>query len=87
MLFRSDLGRVGAELFGWLILLAAVAMAADWMLANRFYAPLETAPAASASGFGAEGEPTSDGPPPLPRGRSASAPLRAEDETMHEVAP
>lgn len=82
-----DLGRVGAELFGWLILLAAVAMAADWMLANRFYAPLETPPAASASGFGAEEEPASGGPPTLPRGRSAPAPHLAEDETMHEVAP
>jgi hypothetical protein len=38
-----DLGRVGAELFGWLILLAAAAMAADWALANRFYAPRDDA--------------------------------------------
>jgi hypothetical protein len=37
------LGRVGAELFGWLVLLAAVAMAADWMLANRFYAARDEA--------------------------------------------
>ena len=35
------LGRIGAELFGWLILVAAFAMAIDWMLANRFYAPLD----------------------------------------------
>ena len=40
-----DLGRIGAELYGWLILLAAAAMAADWMLANRFYAPREDADA------------------------------------------
>jgi len=38
-----SLGRVGAELFGWLILLAAAAMAADWVLANRFYAPRDEA--------------------------------------------
>lgn len=37
------LGRVGAELFGWLVLLAAAAMAADWMLANRFYAARDEA--------------------------------------------
>ena len=36
-----NLERVGAELFGWIILLAAVAMAADWIVANRFYAPRE----------------------------------------------
>jgi hypothetical protein len=34
-----NLERVGSELFGWAILLAAVAMAADWVVANRFYAP------------------------------------------------
>jgi hypothetical protein len=34
-----NLERVGAELSGWIILLAALAMAADWMVANRFYAP------------------------------------------------
>jgi hypothetical protein len=47
------LGRVGAELFGWLILVAACAMAIDWMLANRFYAPLDdrsVAPAGSVAG-------------------------------------
>ncbi|MFM8892900.1 MAG: hypothetical protein ACKOTB_15030, partial [Planctomycetia bacterium] len=36
-----NLGRVGAELFGWVILLAAAAMAGDWIVANRFYAPRE----------------------------------------------
>lgn len=45
------LGRIGAELFSWLILLAAGAMALDWILANRFYAPLDGQSAA---------------PPPLP---------------------
>ena len=33
------LERIGAELFGWTILLAAAAMAADWIVANRFYRP------------------------------------------------
>lgn len=39
------LDRIGSELFGWLIVLAAVAMAADWIVANRFYKPRETADA------------------------------------------
>lgn len=34
-----NLERVGSELFGWAIVLAALAMAADWIVANRFYAP------------------------------------------------
>jgi len=36
-----NLERVGAELFGWIILLAAVVMASDWIVANRFYTPRE----------------------------------------------
>jgi len=36
-----NLERVGAELFGWVILLAAAVMAGDWIVANRFYAPRE----------------------------------------------
>jgi len=39
-----NLDRIGAELFGWSILLAAVAMAADWIMANRFYRPREPEP-------------------------------------------
>jgi len=35
------LDRVGAELSGWVILLAALAMAGDWIMANRFYTPRE----------------------------------------------
>ena len=42
----DDFTRVGAELFGWTIVLAALAMAADWMVANRFYAPREEVPQA-----------------------------------------
>lgn len=56
-----DLGRVGAELFGWLIVVAAVAMAADWILANRFYAPRDDAEAvprpAATFAAGSEGVP------------------------------
>jgi len=37
-----NLERVGAELYGWIILLAAAVMAADWIVANRFYAPRES---------------------------------------------
>jgi hypothetical protein len=37
-----NLDRIGTELFGWLIVLAALAMAADWIVANRFYRPRET---------------------------------------------
>jgi len=55
-----NLERVGAELSGWLFLLAAAVMAADWIIANRFYAPKGgPAPAGDATaGFA--------GPPPLP---------------------
>ena len=38
-----NLERIGTELFGWMVVLAAVAMAADWIVANRFYRPRETA--------------------------------------------
>jgi len=57
------LERVGTELSGWLILLVAVVMAGDWMVANRFYAPRDDR--------GPEGRPSDDfesspdGPPPL----------------------
>ena len=54
-----NLERVGAELSGWLLLLAAAAVAADWAVANRFYAPRsEPAPPGAAGGF--------PEPPPLP---------------------
>ena len=55
-----NLERVGAELSGWLLLLAAAVIAADWIVANRFYAPRgEQAPGnAATTGF--------VGPPPLP---------------------
>jgi hypothetical protein len=68
-----DLTRVGSELFGWIVVLAALAMAADWIVANRFYAPREdlgTQPGAAAA-FAAEAAadvaaPSIPVPPPLP---------------------
>jgi hypothetical protein len=57
------LGRIGAELFGWLILVAAAAMAIDWMLANRFYAPLDNQVDKPAAAQAGEIDAT---PPPLP---------------------
>ncbi|MFM1905057.1 MAG: hypothetical protein RLZZ440_2957 [Planctomycetota bacterium] len=74
--------RVGTELFGWLILLAAAVMAADWIVANRFYAPRDegSQPADMAAGFAdAEPpdadlpEPNADGPPPLPARQEAAS--------------
>ena len=65
-----NLERIGAELFGWLIVLAAVVMAADWIVANRFYAPREAVGAGqgAAAAFAAEaaGEPPPIGPPVVP---------------------
>ncbi len=37
-----NIERIGSELFPWVIVLVALAMAADWIVANRFYAPRET---------------------------------------------
>ena len=65
-----NLERVGAELFGWLVLLAAAAMAADWIVANRFYAPREGAggPSRPAEEFAESlaSTPPAGGPPPVP---------------------
>ncbi|NDC64144.1 MAG: hypothetical protein EBZ59_09225, partial [Planctomycetia bacterium] len=47
-----NLDRVGAELFGWLILVVALLMAGDWIVANRFYAPRARGPSAAAGGRG-----------------------------------
>ncbi|MFM8291702.1 MAG: hypothetical protein ACKOC4_08390, partial [Planctomycetia bacterium] len=64
-----NLERIGAELFGWLVLLAAVVMAADWIVANRFYAPREAAgeprPAEEFAEALAAATPAA-GPPPVP---------------------
>ena len=74
-----NLERIGSELYGWIILLAALAMAADWIVANRFYAPRETGetPAAAAFARELEAAPAAAGPvpPPLPpRPAAAAAP-------------
>jgi len=63
-----NLERVGAELSGWLLLLAAAVLAADWMLANRFYAPRDE-PAASGTATKADFA----APPPLPVATEATA--------------
>jgi hypothetical protein len=63
-----NLERIGAELYPWIIVLAALAMAADWIVANRFYAPREGAEpgqgaaATFADAVAAEGP----SPPPVP---------------------
>jgi hypothetical protein len=60
-----NLERIGSELFGWAILLAALAMAADWIVANRFYRPKQgiEPPADAAAEFEAAGEDESARPP------------------------
>jgi len=54
-----NLERIGSELHGWMIALAALAMAADWIVANRFYAPRDDAagPTAAAA-FAADAAPS-----------------------------
>lgn len=81
-----NLERVGSELYGWIILLAALAMAGDWIVANRFYAPRDdagavTAAASFADSLESEGEtppPAMPGqpatPPPVPSAAQRSAP-------------
>ena len=63
------LERVGAELSGWFIVLAALAMAADWILANRFYAARDDAPAGARPGVPPGGPAVV--PPPLTAGGNA----------------
>ena len=79
------LERVGTELYPWVIVLVALAMAADWIAANKFYAPREGAEAerAAAVEFAAEEAgvtpppvPATDGsplPPPVPAASEVSA--------------
>ena len=63
-----NLERIGAELTGWLMLLAAALLAADWIVANRFYAPREGADAApgAAATFAEDAAPESTSPAPVP---------------------
>ena len=70
--------RVGSELFPWFIVLVALAMAADWIVANRFYAPREGVDAEPrpATAF-AEGSAPAAGvavPPPVPPAASPVPP-------------
>ena len=68
--------RVGAELSGWLFLLAAGLLALDWWMSNRFYAPREGAePEAGAAEIFAEsvqadGDAGDIPPPPVPLSKS-----------------
>jgi hypothetical protein len=62
-----NLERIGSELYGWIILLAALVMAADWFVANRFYAPREAPSVAEVALESAAGPPVlPGGPPPVP---------------------
>jgi hypothetical protein len=62
------LERVGAELFGWVILLAAAAMAADWIVANRFYARRDDTVVATPAAMAAAMAPSPSSAAPGPRG-------------------
>ena len=68
--------RVGAELSGWLFLLAAGLLALDWWMSNRFYAPREGAePEVGAAEIFAEsvqadGDAGDIPPPPVPLSKS-----------------
>ncbi len=89
-----NLERVGTELHGWMIALAALAMAADWVVANRFYAPRDddVGPTAAAAFVGANAAGADDPrlagpavpppPPPVPesaRRRGGPPPLPEGD--------
>jgi hypothetical protein len=74
-----NLERVGTELHGWMIALAALAMAADWIVANRFYGPRDDAvgPTAAAA-FAADASPSAAAPvvpPPVPPPPPVPAPV------------
>ena len=64
--------RVGTEMYGWVIVLAALAMAADWIVANRFYAPRDDAavPTPAAAFAAMPGPPIV--PPPVPAGAASA---------------
>jgi hypothetical protein len=69
--------RVGSELYPWVIVLVALAMAADWIAANRFYAPREgiDAQRAAAAEFAADVPPADPAvPPPVPPAAPPSGP-------------
>jgi nitroreductase len=60
-----NLERIGSELYGWIILLAAAAMAADWLVANRFYGPREAPTATDPTTTDLAGESAAGGRGPL----------------------
>lgn len=69
--------RVGSELYPWVIVLVALAMAADWIAANRFYAPREgiEAQRVAAAEFAADVPPVGLAvPPPVPPAAPPSGP-------------
>ena len=69
--------RVGSELYPWVIVLVALAMAADWIAANRFYAPREgiDAQRVAAAEFAADVPPAGLAvPPPVPPAAPPSGP-------------
>jgi hypothetical protein len=77
--------RVGSELYPWVIVLVALAMAADWVVANRFYTPregvglerpaaAEFAADASAGGPAVPPAGSAAEPPPLPDAGSGTVP-------------
>jgi hypothetical protein len=73
-----NIERIGSELFPWVIVLVALAMAADWMVANRFYSPREGVDAGqgAAATFAEEAAPADRVVPPLvPPVSNASSPL------------
>ena len=78
--------RVGAELSGWILLLAAALLALDWWISNRFYASREGAePEAGAAEIFAEsvqadGDAGDIPPPPVPSPRT-------EEESMPPPLP
>jgi hypothetical protein len=76
-----NLERVGVELYGWVILLAAAMMAGDWIIANRFYAPrepLESGPGPAAAFAEAEAAGPVARPRPPMREFAEPPPLPAE---------
>ncbi len=69
-----NLERVGSELYGWVILLAALAMAGDWIVANRFYAPRDEVGVATAAATFADAAASGDEAVPPPSGQSPTPP-------------
>jgi len=84
------LERVGAELYGWIILLVAGVMAGDWIMANRFYAPREaidagSRPAAEFAEAAAHADTPISPPRPAPAAHAARDPSALLDDVAEEV--